>query len=63
MITDAQVHEYVEAIAGDEAMLLPVMPPWWQALSDAEKDEVMERAELVAAAELQAAIDRCNDKE
>ena len=62
MITDAQILEFVEAVAGDEAMLLPVMPPWWRALSDAEQDEVMMRAELAGAARLQAVIDRCNDK-
>lgn len=65
MITDAQVLELVEAIAGDEAMLFPVfpvLPDWYYALNEAEKDELQARGELITRARLRVAIDRLNDK-
>lgn len=41
MPTDAQIKEIREAIAGEEAMLLPVMPAWFNALSLEERDELI----------------------
>ena len=44
MFTDAQVKEVREAIAGDEATLLPVYTAWFNALSLEERDEVLSLA-------------------
>lgn len=63
MITDAQILEFVDAFAGEESTLLTPMPEWWKDLSAEQQDQVMERAGRVTAGRLQAAIDRCNDKE
>ena len=41
MPTDAQLQEIRDAIAGDESMLLPAMPGWFNALSLEEREQLI----------------------